>query len=204
MINTQTRYANIPGIFLLLLTACATTESNYPNDLADQVRESLSATALGPGDAFEIRVYREKDLSGTFQVSPSGTIDYPFLGRIEVNGLTSSDLARKLCEGLGTGFLKDPYVTVQVTDFQSKRIYVLGQVTKPGTFRYEDGMSIIQAITLAGGLTQGSRPNATVVTRVLNGKEDRFVVPVTDISLGKARNLFLHPGDIVFVPESIL
>lgn len=196
--------AVVVTVAAVAFTGCPRPPAYDDRNLADLVQASVSGAALGPGDTFEIRVYRDPDLSGAFQVSPAGTIDYPLLGTVPVAGLNSAQIAGKIREGLAQGYVRDPYVMVTVKEFLSKRIYVLGQVEKPGTFRYEDGMSVIQAITLAGGVTRTSRPNDVVVTRTENGKEVRFSVPVRDISEGKARNLYLRPGDIVYVPESIL
>lgn len=176
----------------------------YEPDLGEMVRASQANAALGPGDVIEIRVFQEKDLSGEFQVAADGTIDYPLLGTLKVGDATPSQVAERVREGLANGFLREPFVTVTVKELVSKRVYVLGQVSKPGTFPYEDGMTIIHVITLAGGFTKVARPNAVVVTRVENGEETRTVVPVNEISEGRARNFYLKPGDIVFVPESIL
>lgn len=190
-------------LLLLVAQGCGGSMT-YDRDLGALVREAASAAALGPGDVVEIRVYREPELSGLFQIAPDGTIDYPLLGTCQVEGKTSSELARMLREGLKDGYLREPYVTVTVKEFLSKRVYVLGQVEKPGTFRFEEGMNVIQVITLAGGFTKSARPNSTVVTRIEDGKEVRTIVPVKDISEGRARNFLLRPGDIVFVPESLL
>ena len=160
--------------------------------------------ALGPGDVIEIRVFQENDLSGNYQVSADGTIDFPLLGTLKVADETPSRVAEMVREGLANGYLKNPYVSVMVKERVSKLVHVLGQVAKPGTFPYEQGMTIVHAITLAGGFTKIARPNAVVVTRIENGQETRTVVPVNEISEGRARNFFLKPGDIVFVPESLL
>jgi len=159
---------------------------------------------LGPGDLIEVKVFRENDLSGVFQVAPDGTIDFPLLGTLGVAGRTAPEVASMIRQRLGEGYIRNPHVTVLVKEVQSRRIYVLGQVERPGTFKYEEGMTVVQAITLAGGFTKTARPDATVVTRVIDGRETRFVVPVEEISRGTARNLPLLPGDIVFVPQSIL
>jgi len=164
----------------------------------------LSLATLGPGDIIEIRVYQDRDLSGVYQVSSDGTIDFPLIGKVDVANRTASDVAKTIQEKLRDGYFKDPYVSVVVKEFVSKLIYVLGQVEKPGTFPYREGMTIVHAITLAGGLTKIARPNSVVVTRVVDGKEKRIVVPLKDISEGKAKNFSLMPGDIIFVPESIL
>ena len=83
-------------------------------------------------------------------------------------------------------------------------VFVLGEVRKPGTFRYEDKMTIVQAITLAGGLKNLAAKDRLILTRVVAGDEKKFVVPFKEISQGRSSNVFLQPGDIVFVPESWL
>ena len=191
-------------VLATLVSAGCGANAPYQPDLARLVESSVAAAALGPGDVIEVRVYREQELSGLFQLSPDGTIDYPLLGTQKVEGLTSSEIAARIRKGLAEGYLKEPFVTVTVKEFLSKRVYVLGQVEKPGTFRFEDGMNVIQVITLAGGFTKIARPDSTVVTRVQDGKETRTVLPVKEISEGKAPNFLLRPGDIVFVPESLL
>ena len=195
----------VPALALAsgLLVACP-ARTPYDPGLSELVRVTIAASAVGAGDVFDVRVYREPDLSGAFQVAPDGTVEYPLLGTLPVEGLTSSGIANLIRTGLASGYLREPFVTVTIKEFTSKRVYVLGQVEHPGTFRYEEGMSVIQVITLAGGFTKTSRPNAVVVTRTEGGREARTVVPVNDISEGKARNFRLRPGDIVFVPESIL
>ena len=88
------------------------------------------------------------------------------------------------------------------SNLNSKKIFVFGEVQKPGTFPYEDGMSIIQAVTLAGGFTKTAAKNNSNVTRIVDGQEQKIRVPVEDIGVGKEPNFQLQPGDIVFVPES--
>ncbi len=191
---------------LLLLAVAAGCGTSHATDVAidDLVRSTTATAALGTGDVFEVRVFREADLSGLFQVGSDGTIDYPLLGTLRVEGLTSTEVAAGIRDGLAKGYIRVPYVTVTVKEFQSRRVYVLGQVEKPGTFRYEEGMSIVQVITLAGGFGKLARPNAVVVTRSDDGKDTRTVVPVADISEGKEKNFLVRPGDIIFVPESYL
>ena len=102
---------------------------------------------------------------------------------------------------LADGYLKDPNVSVFVESYQSKKISVFGQVTRPGTFNYMNNMSIVEAITLAGGFTPIASKNDITVTRVEQGKSQRFTVPVQEIGEGKSSNYLLRPGDVVFVPE---
>jgi len=170
----------------------------------ERAAERVEAARLGPGDVFEVRVYGEKELSGTHRVAPDGTVSVPLVGTVEVIGQTPVEVAAKLEERFRDGYLREPNVTVFVQEYNSKRVFVLGSVQKPGTFPYDENMSIVQAITLAGGFRDLAEPNGTVVTRSVGGEDRRFIVPVEEITRGEHANFVLRPGDIVFVPESVL
>ncbi len=163
----------------------------------------LAASTLGPQDIFEVRVYQEPELSGLYQVGPQGDIMFPLCKQVVVRGLTANGTAEKLRDCLSRGFLRNPQVSVLVKEFNSRKVFVFGEVQKPGTFAFEDGMSVVQALTLAGGFTKQAAPNSTSVTRLVNGQEVKTKVNVQDIALGKSANFKLEPGDIVFVPESM-
>lgn len=120
-----------------------------------------------------------------------------------VSGLTPNGAADRFRECLATGFMRDPQVTVVVREYNSKKVFVFGEVQKPGTFTYQDGMTIVQAVTLAGGFTRTASQNSTSVTRRVKGQEVKMKLNVQDIALGKAPNFTLEPGDIVYVPESL-
>ncbi len=166
-----------------------------------RLRNSIT---LGTGDVFEVRVYGEKDLSGIFRVSGEGTIQYPLVGDVSVQNLSPSQAALAIQKKLKDGYLRNPYVTVVVKEYNSKKVFVLGQVAKPGTFPIEGDINIVQAITLSGGFTQLARKNSVIVTRVEEGVETRIQVPVERISEGLSPNFQLKPGDIVYVPERVL
>jgi polysaccharide export outer membrane protein len=119
----------------------------------DQLPASTSpspTTTLGVGDVVEIRVFEEADLSGPYRVAPGGTIDFPLCGKMQVAGMNTSGLSDLLTKCLGEKYLKRPQVTVLLREYNSKKIFVFGEVQKPGTFPYDEDMSIIQAITVAG------------------------------------------------------
>ncbi|MEM6532624.1 MAG: polysaccharide biosynthesis/export family protein [Myxococcota bacterium] len=186
---------------LVFSLGCTGSASSYVGDpqAAPPVAE---ASTLGVNDVFEVRVYNEPELSGIYRVDSEGGISLPLAGRVDVAGLTPSAVAGEL-EVKFADYLKSPQVTVFVTEFNSKKIYVLGQVKTPGTFVYEDGMTVVQAITLAGGFGPLAEANGIFVTRLVEGKEKQIQVPVEDIGQGLARNFTLIPGDIVYVPESL-
>ncbi len=157
---------------------------------------------MGPGDVFEVHVFGEDDLSGAHRVASNGSCDFPLVGRVIVEGLTASELATTLTNKLRT-YLKQPQVSIFVKEFNSKKVFVFGKVQKPGTFVFEQGMNIIQAITLAGGFDKLADTDNSYVTRIVEGREQRLEVSIKDIGEGKVPNFQLEPGDIVFVPESI-
>ena len=99
------RVSSLAGI--LVLAACSHGPVYNPS-LGDLMKEASARGALGPGDVFEVRVWREQDLSGPFQVSPGGTVDFPLLGTLKLADMDSSHVATTIREGLARGFLRDP------------------------------------------------------------------------------------------------
>ncbi len=194
----------VPALLLLSLLACRASapvpELPLPTEEEAQAAAGTRST-LGPGDVVEVRVFQEPDHSGIWRVSPEGTIDYPLCGKVALAGRTSSTAADTLSACLAR-YLRRPQVSVLIREYNSKKIFVFGEVQKPGTFPYEGEMTIIQAITLAGGFTKLAAKNNTNVTRLVAGQERKIRVPVEDIGVGREKNFVLQPGDIVFVPES--
>lgn len=190
------------------LTGCRTPSRTAPafstrDELAAQAA-AVSGATLGPGDVVEVRVYQEPDLSGSFRIAPDGTIDYPFCGRLHVGGGSPGAMVDAITTCLKNGYLKSPQVTVFLKEYNSKKVFVFGEVQKPGTFPFEENMSVVQAVTLAGGFTKLAAKNAVIVTRLIDGEERKIKVAVEDIGEGREKNFALKPGDIVYVPESFL
>jgi polysaccharide export outer membrane protein len=192
------------AVVLLALAACAHDEappvSVKPASLADP---PPIASTLGAGDVIEVRVFQEPDLSGVYQVGTAGDVIFPLCKQVKVGGLTPNAAADSIRGCLAEKYIRDPQVSVLVKEYNSKKIFVFGEVQKPGTFPFQDGMSVVQAVTLAGGFTKTASQNSTSVTRRVGGTETKVKVSVQDIALGKAPNFTLEPGDIVYVPESL-
>lgn len=160
-------------------------------------------TSLGVGDSFDVRVFGEPDLSGVYRVGTEGNINFPLIGVLHVEGLDAQAVSKLISDKLREGILRDPQVTVLVKEQTSKKIYILGQVGHPGTFNYVPSMSVVEAITLAGGFTGLAAKNDATITRSEQGKKTIVRVPVADIGEGRAQNVYLRPGDIISVPERI-
>jgi protein involved in polysaccharide export with SLBB domain len=195
------------GLFGLL--ACAVVGCKHQPLAQDRSSDiptsppAAAASTLGPGDVFEVRVFQEPDLSGVYRLASDGSISFPLCGRLELGGLSVSAATERITQCLSNGFLRNPQVSIFIKEYNSKKIFVFGEVQKAGTFQFEDGMNIVQAITLAGGFTARAARNSTSVIRNMNGADRRLSVGVEDIGLGRAENFMLHPGDIIFVPESL-
>lgn len=180
-----------------LLTACETGNGAIPDAVPPE-----ATPRFGPGDKFEVNVFEEEELTGEFQVQEDGTIDYPLVGSIDVNGMTQSELRNKLDELLRDGYLVNPQVSVRILERQNLEVSVLGHVNKPGSFPYVENLSLVQAISDAGGLKEMANARKVRLTRRTAEGNQTFEISLKDITKGKRRDELLQPGDIVFVPES--
>jgi polysaccharide export outer membrane protein len=173
-------------------------------------RHSIAVGEVGPpedrigiDDTFDVRVYGETELSGTFRVATDGTIDYPLVGRVQVSGLRTGQIQQMLVTKLKGPYLKDPQVVVTVKDRNSQKISVLGQVSKPGQVVYYPNMTIVDAIASAGGFTGIAAKNSVSLRREVAGKIEMNVYPVADISEGRSPNVTVLPGDVLVVDERV-
>jgi protein involved in polysaccharide export with SLBB domain len=161
-------------------------------------------TTFGAGDIFEVRVLGEKDLSAKYQVGPDGKVLFPFIGSLTVAGKEADQIALEIADKLKEGqYLTNPQVSVILEQSNSKRVSILGAVAKPGTLPIVPGMTVVQAVSTAGGFTNLASKDDTVVTRRVNGELQRYRIPVSDIARGQAEDFPLRAGDIVFVPERV-
>lgn len=183
---------------LLLCAACAGPRAHKVS--APRPPE-IDAT-LGIGDMFDVRVFGEPDLSGTYRIDTEGTIDYPLVGRVVVAGKLPGEVASLLREKL-TAFVKNPQVSVLVKEMASKRVIIYGQVQRPGTYPYTNPMTISQAISIAGGFTAMAARDRVIISRPAQGEQQIIEVNLRDIADGKKPNRFVAPGDEVYVPERL-
>ncbi len=160
--------------------------------------------SLGPGDVIEVRVRDQDDISGPYEVSDDGKIRFPWIGDIEVRGKTGAQIAGKIESELQAGWLKQPQVTVRVTERQNREVSVLGQVKEAGSYPYKPGLTLMQAISQAGGMNPLAMPRRVKLIRDTDKGRQTFEIDVTRILDSRAQDFGLEPGDIVFVPESPL
>lgn len=185
---------------VLCVGACA----GKPATTALPPMAASTASNLGPGDTFEVSVYGEADLSGKHRVGEDGSINFPLVGRIEVAGKGAAEIALLIETALhDRKLLREPHVSVFLLEQTSAQFSVVGAVAKPGSYTLTRGITIVQAISAAGGLTPIASGDSTIVTRKAGGVLKRFQVPVDAITEGRANDFALEAGDIVFVPQRI-
>jgi len=158
---------------------------------------------VGIDDVFDVRVYGEADLTGSYRVASDGTIDYPLAGRLPVTGLRSGEIQQQIVAKLKDGYLKNPQVTVTIKERNSQKITVFGQVTKPGQVGYYPNMTIVDAIASAGGFTGIAAKNSVNLRREVKGKIETHIFPVADITEGRSQNVMVLPGDVLVVDERV-
>lgn len=159
---------------------------------------------VGPGDVVEVRVFGEPELSGVYQVGIDGSVRMPLVGNVPVTGMTADEMTSTIEGRYNEKYLKNAQINVLVREFNSRKIYVLGAVGKPGAFAFSSRMTVLDAVLLAGGPSKVADPNATIITRRADsGELERMKVAVASIGSGTGEDVELKPGDIVYVPESI-
>lgn len=145
---------------------------------------------LGAGDRVKLTVYGEADISGEYEVGSTGVVGIPLVGDIQAAGQTLRDFENAVARKLSDGYLKDPRVSAQVVNYRP--FFILGEVSKPGSYPYVNGMTIVNAVALAGGYTYRADKDEITVTRANDPKKKDVAVDENDTVM---------PGDIVRVPE---
>jgi polysaccharide biosynthesis/export protein len=159
------------------------------------------AYKIGPQDMLRIDVWKEPDISRLVPVRPDGKITLPLLNDVQAAGLTPLQLSAKIAEGLRK-YITSPQVTVGVTEINSRRIFVTGEVTRPGAFPLWPNMTVLQALSSSGGFTQFAREKNIYVLRMEDGKQVKHPFNYKDAVSGKhaEQNILLEGGDVIVVP----
>lgn len=156
---------------------------------------------IGPEDVINIAVWKEPDFSETVPVRPDGKISLQLIGDVQAAGKTPGVLADELTTLLKK-YVAEPRVTVMVTTINSRRVYLLGEVTKPGPIVITPGMTILQAIAAGGGPTVYANSKKIYVLRKENGQETKYPFNYKEALKGSngSQNIVLKPGDTIVVP----
>lgn len=192
-------------VVCLALVMSATWSDAQTSSSAEELSVSSSgedAYQIGPQDVLEISVWKDEILSRKVTVRPDGFITFPLIGEVLVEGRTVGALAKEMDERL-TQFVSDPRITIAVSEVNSFRIFVIGKVNKPGGFQIGQYTDVMQALSLAGGLTPFAREGSMkVLRRGKQGDQTTFPFDYGEVLKGKnlEQNIVLQRGDVVMVP----
>jgi polysaccharide biosynthesis/export protein len=194
-----------------MLTISATTaraqgQGKTQQSPAAAANAKVSATPdpnyiIGPQDVLDIDVWKEAELTRDVPVRPDGKISLPLLNDVQAAGLTPTQLSEELTTELKK-FITDPQVTVIVTQINSQRVYILGEMTRPGAYPLLPGMTVLQALSSAGGFTQFANLKKIYVLRNEDGKQVKFPFNYKEVVKGNnaEQNITLKAGDQIVVP----
>jgi polysaccharide export outer membrane protein len=170
-----------------MLAGCASTAPLLTPDMAGQVE----TYRLSAGDRLRITTFNEPNLTGEFAVTGDGNLSFPLIGNVPVSGKSISEVQALLTSRLAGRYLNDPRITAEVTNYRP--FYVLGEVGRPGQYPFAVGLSLPQAIAIAGGYSYRANQKVLFVKRGDNPAEQR--VDVTK------NTVYVRPGDVIRVGE---
>ena len=198
------------ALIVLIATGCAYSQDAQKTPpasgtTAKPAPEAKSASGeeyrIGPQDLVRIDVWKEPDISRTIPVRPDGKISLPLMNDVQAAGLTAMELAGSIREGLSK-YITSPQVTVTVTEINSRRVYVTGEVMRPGAQPLLPNMTALQALTSAGGFTQFAKTKSIYILRNEDSKQVKHPFNYKAVLDGKhpEDNIQLQPGDVIVVP----
>jgi polysaccharide export outer membrane protein len=190
----------------LVLVACISFTGcgrNYPPP--HSLPDPIVNLQVGPGDVLEVFVVGEEKLPREYEIQPDGSLDFPYTKGIKVVGLEPRQIAVAIRDQLVEAkFLVSPQVQVKVKQFNSKKIQIIGQVAKPGPMAYQDGMTLVQAISAAGWFTPLADTNHVQVIRIVSGsKSVNALVSVDAITDNARSDVKLQQGDTIKVDQRL-
>ncbi len=214
----QNRLLSFLPMLLLILSmiGCHDTPQGFLRSSSSGDNEAFTKATEGrylidSMDILNITVFDVSDLSLTVRVSEEGVISYPLIGEVQVKGLTTEKVEDILEERLSDGYLKKPDVNIRfdfelMEQYKEKEVYIIGEVNNPGTVpilgKY---MTVLEAVTKAGGFAEFAAPNRTKVIRVVDGEEETIIVDLNKVKNGsKSLDIILKVGDVIVVPETYL
>jgi polysaccharide biosynthesis/export protein len=155
-----------------------------------------------PGDVLQVAVWKEPELQGPVLVQPDGKFSFPLAGQIDAHGKTVAQLQQEIAARLAH-FITDPVVTVSLSQVNGNKVYVIGQVQKPGAFVVNPSVDVMQALSMAGGTTPfAALGNIKILRRTDGGTQVALPFNYNDVAHGNdlAQDIMLQAGDVVVVP----
>ncbi len=192
-------------IFLLaaLLAGCSTASSPL---LPKSAKPVATEYLIGPGDKLNIFVWRNPDLSAKVTVRPDGKISSPLIDELDVSGMKVTEVARRI-EQILSVYIRDPKVSVIVSGFNgasSQQIRVIGNASEPKVIPYRDGLTLLDIMIEAQGLSEFADGDHAKLIRTVNGRQKEYTILLDSLVKGGdiSKNRKVYPGDTIIIPES--
>jgi polysaccharide biosynthesis/export protein len=187
--------------FFLVARVLLFSSGAYFGCIASLHAQATAGYTVKPGDTLEISVWKEPDLQRTVLVRPDGQFSFPLVGEVDARNKTVAELNKTVSDRL-TKYISDAVVTISVQEIKGNKIFVLGQVNKPGEFIVNPSVNIMQALSMAGGMTPFAATNDIIVLRGQGAQQKGMAFRYNDVVRGRSldTNIELLSGDIVVVP----
>jgi polysaccharide export outer membrane protein len=186
---------------LALWTAAEFAAASQDEGVAGSASSGKVDYRVGPGDVIEVLVWKEPEASSTVVIRPDGKISLPLINDLEVTGKAPMEIQAIVTERLDP-YIKAPNVTVTVKEINSKKVFVLGEIARPGAYEITQPTTVLQVLTEAGGLQPFAKQNSIYILRTENDKQAKFPFRYKDVLKGERidQNILLKPGDTIVVP----
>lgn len=202
------RYQHFLQFVAVLVVATGVLDAQGGAPTAQPAPKAASAVpvdasfVIGPEDVLGILFWRDADISGDVSVRPDGRVTLPLIGDIIAAGVTPAAL-RDQIQAASAKYLTDPNVTVVVRQINSRKVYITGEVAKPGAYPLTGPRTVMQLISLAGGVTQFAKTDSISILRPERGQTRAFSFNYKHVAEGRnvQQNIQLQPGDTIVVPE---
>lgn len=199
----------VPLAALLMIAGCADTRGGpipYNQSFAAPDAPSLQALEsnykIAPMDKLAVRVFKQDDLTGDYDVDLAGHISLPLIGEVEAANLTTAQLDESLTQKLGQKYLEHPDVSVSIKQSAGRLVTIDGAVKDSGSFPVGGKLTLMQAVALAKGTTEDANPHRVAIFRTISGKRQAAAFDLISIRRGEAPDPSVYPGDIVVVDGS--
>lgn len=194
---------------LAILSGCATRGGSVPYDPAGFGRPDLETVItdsgpqrVGPLDRVRVSVFNEPELTGEFQVDRAGTIAYPLLGQVDVQGRTTEEVATLLRARLSERYVRDPRIQVAVAEAAAQTVTVEGAVGRSGVYPIIGSTTLIRAVALAQGTTRDSNDARVLVFRTIDGRRTAAAFDLNAIRRAEAEDPTIYGNDLIVIPTS--
>jgi polysaccharide biosynthesis/export protein len=201
------------AVTLVLIAALAQSAPPAQTAAPGLQNQAQARYQIGPQDQLKITVYEADELGGTYRVDPDGFITFPLLGRIAVAGISVAVCQEKLRTMLAAGYIRNPQVRVDIEEYKSQSIFVSGEVRSPAEIRMTGSMTLLQALAQAGSPLSSASSELTIARQkklppgaappsAPNDATDVIKVNWRDLQTGRAADVSLQDGDVIFIPKA--